>query len=52
MKNKPNPGTKKAREQGCRCPVDDNHKGRGVPMGGEYVFWINGDCPLHGIGTA
>ena len=28
----------------------DNHYGKGVPWGGkENQYWINGDCPLHGL---
>jgi hypothetical protein len=29
----PNPGTEEAIKQGCKCPVLDNHHGRGVLMG-------------------
>lgn len=46
----PNPGSDAAREQGCRCPVFDNAEGRGAwgSSGEDAIFWINGDCPLHG----
>lgn len=45
----PNPGTKEAIDQGCTCPVEDNHHGKGVDGGdGERHFWYNADCPLHG----
>lgn len=43
----PNPGSDKARELGCICPVLDNAHGRGY-MGQEAVFIRRTDCPLHG----
>lgn len=42
----PLPGSEEAIEKGCRCPVIDNHYGKGNSLG---QFWISGDCPLHGI---
>lgn len=42
------PGSDRAADQGCICPSGDNARGRGVPMGGETMFWINGACPIHG----
>lgn len=42
--NKPNPGSPKAIEQGCKCPVLDNAHGKGHYRGG---FAIRKDCPLH-----
>jgi hypothetical protein len=46
---KPNPGSPEAVEQGCQCPVMDNHQGAGIPTGGEdKMFWIAHDCPIHG----
>jgi hypothetical protein len=50
MENKvPNPGSPEAVEQGCLCPVMDNHNGVGRPLGGaENAFWINYACPIHG----
>jgi hypothetical protein len=39
------PGSEKAYEQGCKCPILDNQD---MPEGKK---WVNGDCPLHGIGT-
>jgi hypothetical protein len=42
------PGSKKARDEGCTCPVVDNHYGAGFPFNGEISFWIREDCPLHG----
>ncbi len=46
----PSPGSDAARELGCRCPVLDNAHGRGAwgSSGDDAVFWINGDCPMHG----
>lgn len=48
----PTPGSPEARIAGCRCPVLDNAHGRGVYNDdeGNPVFWINGDCPIHGGG--
>lgn len=51
-----NPGSKEALDQGCSCPVLDNHRGAGVPWPREDgldpnehpSFWINAECPLHG----
>ena len=43
----PNPGSQAALNLGCRCPVLDNNYGRIAPWG-EFGWWINGDCPLHG----
>lgn len=42
--NKPNPGSKEAEEQGCTCPVIDNHYGKGLPDGN---FWYTMGCPIH-----
>lgn len=36
------PGSKEAIAKGCCCPVDDNY-------GSKTLFWINEECPLHGI---
>lgn len=50
--NKPNPGSKEAQALGCKCPVIDNHFGKGIEMGsvdGSPSFWINGDCPIHAM---
>lgn len=44
---KPNPGSAKALEAGCTCPVMDNHYGKGV--GAPPEFWISGDCPVHAV---
>jgi hypothetical protein len=42
-----NPGSDKAIERGCQCPIIDNGHGRGY-MGQEGVFVFNMDCPMHG----
>lgn len=45
---KPNPGSKEAIEQGCKCPVLDNGHGRGHLGDGEkYGWWTSAECPLH-----
>lgn len=46
----PNPGSAEAIENGCLCPTEDNVRGNGFPCPGVKgpVFWVNGDCPLHG----
>jgi hypothetical protein len=44
----PNPGSSEAVERRCTCPVVDNHYGKGMPYRGEWEWWINGGCPLHG----
>ena len=48
----PNPGSPEAVEKGCKCPVMDNHYGKGFPLGkeNEPMFWVSFDCPLHGNG--
>ena len=47
--SRPNPGSPAAIDQGCSCPVMDNHNGRGIgPMkDGTMMFWRSGDCPVH-----
>lgn len=47
--DKPNPGSKEAIDQGCKCPVLDNHHGRGVLIGQDPnpQFWYTEDCPVH-----
>lgn len=47
MKETPNPGSKEAQEMGCKCPVVDNHCGKGFMMDGEISFWYTQDCPVH-----
>ncbi len=47
MKKKiPNPGSKKAIELGCICPVLDNSHGLGY-MGNEGVFVMSAGCKVH-----
>ena len=46
MSDRPNPGSPEAREQGCKCPVIDNCRGRGY-MGISGLFVYSADCPLH-----
>jgi hypothetical protein len=42
----PNPGSKRAYDAGCTCPVLDNAHGYGWHgMAGIFVY--DGDCPLH-----
>lgn len=43
-----NPGSPEAVKSGCCCPVIDNHRGKGLVVGGERMWWRNVDCPLHG----
>jgi len=47
MNDTPNPGSDEAIKQGCTCPQEDNHYGKGCYDDGE-LFWINQNCPLHG----
>jgi hypothetical protein len=50
MEEKPNPGTEEAIQQGCTCPVMDNHYGQGRPNGqGGVEFWYNENCLIHGF---
>lgn len=50
MPDKPKPGSAEAVDQGCECAIMDNHYGNGIILNGERVWWINAECPLHGIG--
>ena len=46
----PSPGSPKATDQGCTCPVFDNCKGRGYGItdkDGKPLYYINEKCPLH-----
>ncbi len=43
----PNPGSKEAIAKGCRCPVIDNHYGKGIPTEDGLEFWYSADCPVH-----
>lgn len=44
----PNPGSDEALRQGCTCPVLDNGHGD-EELGRIRGFWINAECPLHGV---
>lgn len=46
----PNPGSADALDQGCTCPVSDNQHGKGYAGsgGGDGIFVMALDCPLHG----
>jgi hypothetical protein len=39
------PGSPEAVAKNCKCPILDNQE---MPEGKK---WVNGDCPLHGVGT-
>ena len=42
------PGSPRSVAAGCKCPVIDNGRGRGrEQQGGEVVYVINFDCPIH-----
>lgn len=52
---KPPPGSAQALQQGCRCPVIDNHYGRGAYGGvrdenGDVVYVLSMSCPVHSEG--
>ncbi len=43
-----NPGSDSAREKGCKCPVTDNHHGKGRGGDGvKYGWYMSGNCPIH-----
>lgn len=44
-KAQPNPGSKAAKANGCKCPMVDNNYGAGR---GDGSFYVNLTCPLHG----
>lgn len=42
------PGSEKAGQNGCKCPVLDNAHGRGRYGDGEkYGWWVVASCKLH-----
>ena len=46
-----NPGSNDAIKNGCTCPALDNGHGNGCGRrdeNGDPLFWINGNCPIHG----
>ena len=45
-KLKPPPGSNEAIQQGCKCPVIENNRGKGY-MGLEGVYVYSGGCDLH-----
>ena len=48
MSERLNPGSPEAGAKGCKCPVIDNHYGKGIRDDGKmFVIWES--CPLHGI---
>jgi len=40
------PGSRKAVESGCTCPILDNGHGRGV-FGNPGAYWMTEGCPVH-----
>ena len=44
----PHPGSSEALARSCRCPVIDNHYGRGIETTMGTIWWMSADCPLHG----
>lgn len=46
MADKPNPGSREAKEQGCICPVMDNWHGSDE-IGRIRGFVVVEGCPLH-----
>ena len=47
----PPPGSELALAAGCTCPVFDNRHGAGMyEIGGQPVYVMRADCPLHGVG--
>lgn len=42
------PGSPEAREKGCKCPVIDNHFGKGWGGNGDEFGWVfSSICPVH-----
>jgi len=46
MKEKPNPGSQEALDQGCICAVLDNNHGKFAPWPPDD-WWITEGCPVH-----
>jgi len=47
------PGSPVAVQRGCTCPVLDNRHGAGIAGDGDkFGWWMNGNCPLHGVKEA
>jgi hypothetical protein len=49
MSEVPNPGSVKAQEMGCTCPVFDNDSGEQAPWPPDG-WWITKGCPVHAPG--
>lgn len=48
MDSIPCPGSKRAQELGCICPVEDNAEGEGAYMADNGpVFYVTEGCPIH-----
>jgi hypothetical protein len=48
----PKPGTDAAVNRGCKCPVIDNHRGKGYHGDGKNLGWIITEgCHLHSFRT-
>jgi hypothetical protein len=45
----PKPGSKEAIDEGCTCPIIDNHYGQGIVLEDSVLFYYNSDCPIHGL---
>lgn len=43
----PSPGSSRAVEQGCICPISDNHQGKGTPYIDGPLYWVDILCKLH-----
>lgn len=42
----PAPGSPKAQEAGCTCPIDANSRALDDGNGGHF-YWVHDKCPLH-----
>lgn len=51
MSEAPNPGSDAAIQQGCICPVMDNHHGKGW-RGQEGIFLQTAGCKVHPLPDA
>lgn len=48
MTDTPKPGSYEAIEKGCKCPIMDNHYGKGIGSNGEKYGWYQSEgCPMH-----
>ena len=48
MNTQPPPGSPEAIKKGCRCPILDNHHGKGY-HGIQGIYVYSGNCPLHAV---